>query len=100
MGTTVFAQRKGTIYQRQIIIPPAQNIQIHSKAEAIFNESGLIPIKKGDSIFIQPDIIYPVKKHHILRGVIKTLGLGALAYQTNKTLHPFQGNADKSNASQ
>jgi hypothetical protein len=91
MGTTVFAQRKGTIHQRQIIIPPAQNTQVHSKAGTTFNESGFIPVKKGDSIFIQPDVVYPAKDHHILRGVFKTLGLGALAYQTNKTLHPFGG---------
>jgi hypothetical protein len=100
MGTIVSAQRKETIHQRQLVIPPTHNVRLQSKGETTFNESGLIPVKKGDSIFIQPDVIYPAKKHNMLRGVIKTLGLGALAYQANKTLHPFQGTTDKGNVNQ
>jgi hypothetical protein len=56
-----------------------------------YQPSGLIPVKAGEVLSILPNVTIPPKQHRLLVGIAKTLGIGALAYQANKTLQPVTG---------
>jgi len=99
-GLDLAAQQKDSLVQRQLIIPPEQHSSAGAKNQVVLNASGLIHVKKGDIFEIEPNVDYPVRKLHFLRGVFKTLGIGALAYQANQSLHPFDGNVSKMNRQQ
>ncbi len=53
-----------------------------------YTPSGLIPVKAGEVIEVQPNITLPRKQHRFLLGIAKTLGIGALTYHANKKLQP------------
>ncbi|OQP46819.1 hypothetical protein A4H97_04660 [Niastella yeongjuensis] len=46
----------------------------------------LIPVHKGDSIFVCPDVEFAPRHHYFLKGAIKAIVGGIAAYQVNKSL--------------
>lgn len=70
--------------QTKIMVPPSRD----GLMQQVLNTSELIPVEKGDTFSILPSIDYPPRRHQFLKGLLKTLGAGALAYSTQKTLRP------------
>jgi hypothetical protein len=86
-----------------VVITKSVTISAVSSSPVNTSKSGLISVKKGDFLEIQPNLEFPHRDHHFLVGLAKAIGIGVLSYQANKIVHPFgnekNGNTIKSNGS-